>query len=133
MKKICPVCECTFQSKTSSKFCDEECREDRRLAGQSPRQRWTALLRVLDQERVPENDMLRHDSYYFELIADGECFALDRLDNTKPHFCWNAVIPACGRCNSTRSDLYTFKQFLLLRPGLQQIRQEETEKKKAAQ
>jgi|SRR5579872_5028087 len=137
MRKLCPVCESPFQSTTPAKFCSEACREARKEEGHSPLQRWAALLRVLDEERVPENDLLRRENYYFELIADGKChycqgplsrtgFALDRLDNTKRHFCWNAIIPACGRCNSTRSDLYSFKQFSLFRPVLEKIRREET-------
>jgi hypothetical protein len=135
-KKLCPVCEDDFESTTSAKFCSDECREARRLEGQNPIQRHEALKRVLDKDRIPYTDLLWKFDFYSELIKDGMClyclgplsrtgFALDRVDNEKPHFCWNAIIPACGRCNSTRSDLYTFEQMLILKPGLEQIRQEE--------
>ncbi len=136
MRKICPVCERTFESTTSAKFCDDECREVHQQEGQNPLQRHACLLRVLEKERIPFTDLLWKFDFYSELIKDGAClycrgllsrtgFALDRVDNEKPHFCWNAIIPACGRCNSTRSDLYTFEQMLILKPGLEQIRQSE--------
>lgn len=141
MVKICPVCEVPFESKTSAKFCSPECRETRRDEGQNPRQRHAALLRVLEKERISQTDMLYHENYYFALIAYGICFwclgtlsrtgfALDRRDPSKPHSGDNAWIPACGRCNSTRSNLYTFEQFLLLKPGLEAIRRQEIVGKK---
>jgi hypothetical protein len=141
MKKICPVCERTFESKKSEKFCDDDCRETHRQQGHNPIQRHAALQRVLEKERIPYTDLLWKFDFYAELVKDGEClycrgplsrtgFALDRVDNSKPHFCWNAIIPACGRCNSTRSDLYTFEQMLILRPGLEQIMQLEKKEKK---
>jgi hypothetical protein len=141
MKKFCPFCGTEFQTTTSAKFCSESCRLYRKAEGLNPFQRHEILKRVLAKERIPDTDLLWKSDFYIELIADQKClyclgdlspfgFALDRVDNTKPHFCHNATIPACGRCNSTRSDLYSFEQFLLLKPGLEKIRREENKTKK---
>jgi hypothetical protein len=113
MRKLCPICESHFESKTSAKFCSDECRDKRRSEGQNPQSRHYTLIRTLESERVPYLDLLWKFDFYVELIAGGCTYCngplgqsghgLDKIINSLGHRCWN-VTAACPVCNRIKSD-----------------------------
>ena len=48
-------------------------------------------------------------------------YNLDRKDNRKGYSKYNVVV-CCGVCNHTKRDEFSYKEFLLLAPALEQIR-----------
>ena len=117
------------------KFCCEDCKVE--YQGQmkaSPNCRHAILLRILDKERVPKHDMLRHLEYY-DAVTAGNCIycenpnsgsghRLDRIDNSKGHFCWNVLAPVCSDCNGIRGNILTVEEMFKLRPALIEIRKD---------
>jgi hypothetical protein len=89
--------------------------------------------RKLRSEGVPESDLLWKLNFYTELISDGVCHycggtlsagghSLDRKENHEGHRCFN-VVPCCARCNSIKSDYFSYSEMQLLSPVLRKIRE----------
>jgi hypothetical protein len=135
MEKTCPVCFARFDTATSQQICSEECRAVRLSERQSSiKAKFQNLERVLESEKVFWRDdrLIRSPKFYAGLLDWQECVwcggplsgsghNLDRIDNSKPHYSWNVTV-ACGDCNRTRGDIFTFEEFTLLRDGLVEIR-----------
>ena len=134
MKKVCKVCSNRFETSTSATICSDECRAERLAERQSCLDaKFANLERVLDAEKIFwMDDRLIRSQHFYEALMAWECIwcgcpltgqghNLDRVDNSKPHNSWN-VIPACGPCNQTRGNRYSFEEFALLREGLVAIR-----------
>ena len=116
------------------KFCDEDCRQEyRKFRAGAPEAKFTVLKRVLESEKIyPRDDKMIHSlDFYSALLAWGciycsaplEGFTGHCLDrqNGGLHNSWN-VVPCCPLCNETKSDNYSFEEFILLVPGLVEIR-----------
>lgn len=98
----------------------------------TPRGRHTQVRQALRRERAPLSDALWSLNYYTEIIRDCVCHyclgplgvsghALDRMDNTQPHVCWN-VVPSCWWCNERKKADLSYEEMMLLAPALREIR-----------
>jgi hypothetical protein len=95
------------------------------------RYRW--LLQQLRAENVSEDDLLWSLNFYTALMSDMFCHycggvlsagghGLDRMENDEGHRCFN-VVPCCPRCNSVKSNYFSYAEMLLLSPTLRLIRE----------
>ena len=144
MKKLCPVCDVSFEASSPIKYCSGNCRNEAlRSRLRSINTRWASLQRVLTKEKCSPHDPLWRLAYYSGLIGDGICvfckqeiqggIALDRMDNTKGHTATNCPKesnPVCGWCNSIRGTNLTVDQMFRLSPLLTEFQNENERSKR---
>lgn len=98
----------------------------------TPRGRHNQVKEALRKEGAPLSDALWSLNYYTEIIKDGTCHyclgplnrsshALDRMNNDRPHVCWN-VVPCCWWCNERKKADLSYEEMMLLAPALREIR-----------
>lgn len=98
----------------------------------TPRGRLATLRMCLNREGISQNDLLRNEHFYFELIRDNECHyclgpltpsghALDRIDNNVGHVSFN-IVPCCQDCNKKKLHNTSYEEMMLLAPALREIR-----------
>lgn len=91
------------------------------------------LKKKLKLENVSDIDPAWSVNFYSSLVLEDSCHycggglsksghSLDRIDNSLGHQAFN-LVPCCGRCNSVKSNYFTYKDMLLLAPTLRKIRE----------
>lgn len=117
----------------ATRICSDRCRDIRkRQSSGMVTTRHAALIRVLKSEQVPLADRLYSLNFYEALLLDGCAYckgplstsghALDRIENSKGHRCFN-VAACCGFCNGIKGDRLTWDEMMILAPGLEEIRE----------
>ena len=107
MVKTCPECNTEFESKTNAVTCGDDCRQSREVTrAQSVEYRHVTLLRLLDDEKCPQDDMLRDLEFYRAIIEWGCTYcgadlqnstgiSLDRVSGEK-----HTAVNTCGCCRT---------------------------------
>jgi predicted nucleic acid-binding Zn ribbon protein len=117
------------------KYCSEECREESvKERKSSTPARFVILQRILREEKINwADDRLAHSENFYQALQEWPCIwcgseqkgtgiGLDRIDPKHSHHSWN-VAPCCSNlCNKIRSDVLSFEEMAILRPGLVAIR-----------
>jgi hypothetical protein len=138
MKKLCSVCDDSFEASSPIKYCSAECRNEAlRSRQRSFNTRWASLQRILQKEKCDPRDPLWKFSHYASLIGSGICvfcespieggIALDRENPSLGHTAANCPArsnPVCGWCNGIRSNRLTVDQMFRLKPLLVEFRKE---------
>ena len=124
----------------AGKVCDDECRQERIKERQrSISAKMTILRRILEGEKIyPRDDRLMYSETFIAEVLAGGCvycdadlarytgICLDRIRNEergKPgKHTSNNICGCCPQCNATKSDIFSFEEMALLRPGLIEIR-----------
>jgi len=124
--------------------CKKNENERNKKIPQRPKEKWQVYRQTLSgrhqflrlkmrAEGVLQEDALWNLRFYSALVVDNECHycggslspsshGLDRVNNNEGHTAAN-VVPCCKRCNSVKSDYFTYSEMMLLSPTLRMIRE----------
>jgi hypothetical protein len=141
MEKVCDVCGAWFDCITSRTVCDDDCAASRLKTRQtSISARYTALKRILEEERVySKDDKLARSERFFEGLLSWGCLycgisllnfsgiCLDRISSKKRHT-FDNVAPCCPLCNRVKSAEgetgFTFEEMgQIVGPAIARVRQ----------